>query len=75
MSKIKEYYVDFSCMIVNAETSMQAEGIAVSFLRKNGLCPEISCIEESGDKTPTKIGIKAEETFSVCNTKEKEWIK
>ena len=65
MSKIKEYYVDFSCMIVNAESSKQAEDIALDFLKENELSPQICNIEESGDKEPEEIGIHAEDTFHV----------
>tara|TARA_R100001129_G_scaffold160551_1_gene125153 strand:- start:463 stop:747 length:285 start_codon:yes stop_codon:yes gene_type:complete len=68
MSKIKEYYVDFSCMIVNAESSKQAEDIALDFLKENGLSPQICNIEESGDKEPDEVGIHAEDTFHVTKT-------
>ena len=53
---IKEYYVDFSCMIVNAESSEEAEKIVRRHLKFFGLSPEICSIEESGDKQPKEIG-------------------
>ncbi len=62
---IKEYYVDFSCMIVNAESPEEAEKIVRHHLKFFGLSPEICSIEESGDKQPKEIGIESEETFVV----------
>ena len=70
---IKQYYVDFSTMIVNARSKDKAEQIAKDHLKRNQLSPDICNIEETENLDNFKIGILAEETFCVNNKGENQW--
>jgi hypothetical protein len=70
MKKVKQYYVDFSCMVVNAESYNHAEKLALQFLQENKRSPCISSVEEcteedNGFINKEEVGIVGEETFFV----------
>ena len=70
MKKVKQYYVDFSCMVVNAESYSHAEKLALQFLQENKRSPCICSVEECLDEdngfiNKEEVGIVGEETFFV----------
>ena len=70
MKKVKQYYVDFSCMIVNAESDNHAEKLALQFLQKNKRYPCICSVEEctnedNGFINKEEVGIVQEETCRI----------
>ena len=47
---MKEYYIDFSCWKVRAESEHEAKQLALKYIKEQSMCPEICSMEETGDE-------------------------
>ena len=54
---MKEYYIDFSCWTVRANSENRALTIAIKHIREHSICPLICNIEETGEYFAEKLGI------------------